>query len=95
MNIQSSNKFLKLLEEPPQKTILLLVSEDKESLIKTITSRVQLTSVRGYTVEETIGASSHEKTDDFLNFCRLSSGNMGDVLTIIKRIVKKRKRTIL
>ena len=43
MNIQSSNKFLKLLEEPPKKTILLLVSEDKEGLIKTITSRVQST----------------------------------------------------
>ena len=81
MNIQSSNKFLKLLEEPPKKTILLLVSEDKEGLIKTITSRVQSTYVKGYTVEETIGASSNEKTDDFLNFCRLSSGNMGRVLS--------------
>ena len=81
MNIQSSNKFLKLLEEPPKETILLLVSEDKEGLIKTITSRVQLTIVKGYTVEETISSSYHEKTDDFLNFCRLSSGNMGEVLS--------------
>ena len=84
MNIQSSNKFLKLLEEPPKKTILLLVSEDKEGLIKTITSRVQTTNVKGYTAEETIEGSSHEKTDDFLNFCRLSSGNMGDVFNYNK-----------
>ena len=91
MNIQSSNKFLKLLEEPPKKTILLLVSEDKEGLIKTIISRVQVTSVKGYTVEETIGASPHEKTDDFLNFCRLSSGNMGDVFSYNKENSEEEK----
>ena len=91
MNIQSSNKFLKLLEEPPKKTILLLVSEDKEVLIKTITSRVQVTSVKGYTVEETIGASPHEKTDDFLNFCRLSSGNMGGVFSYNKENSEEQK----
>jgi DNA polymerase-3 subunit delta' len=42
MNIAASNKLLKLLEEPPQKTIFLLVTENEEQLISTIKSRCQV-----------------------------------------------------
>ena len=42
MNIAASNKLLKLIEEPPEKTIFLLVCEDEEMLINTIRSRCQV-----------------------------------------------------
>jgi len=42
MNIAASNKLLKLIEEPPEKTILLLVTEDEGQIINTIKSRCQL-----------------------------------------------------
>ncbi|HRX30619.1 MAG TPA: DNA polymerase III subunit [Tenuifilaceae bacterium] len=41
MNVQSSNKLLKLIEEPPEKTVFLLVSENPNAIIKTILSRTQ------------------------------------------------------
>ena len=41
MNASSANKLLKLLEEPPEKTVFLLVSEHPEQLLSTIQSRVQ------------------------------------------------------
>ena len=41
MNGAASNKLLKLIEEPPNKTIFLLIVEDKDLLINTITSRCQ------------------------------------------------------
>ena len=41
MNLTCANKMLKLLEEPPQKTVFLLVSEEPERLLETIRSRVQ------------------------------------------------------
>ncbi|PIE98141.1 MAG: DNA polymerase III subunit delta', partial [Polaribacter sp.] len=41
MNETASNKLLKLIEEPPEKTILLLITENEEQIIKTITSRCQ------------------------------------------------------
>ena len=41
MNIAASNKLLKLIEEPPQKTIFLLISENEELLLDTIKSRCQ------------------------------------------------------
>jgi len=45
MNISASNKLLKMIEEPPPKTILILVTEDSEKIIKTILSRTQLIKI--------------------------------------------------
>ena len=42
MNIPASNKLLKLLEEPPEKTVFLLIAEDEEQIIQTIKSRCQV-----------------------------------------------------
>ena len=46
MNATCANKLLKLLEEPPMKTVFLLVSEHPELLIDTIRSRVQRFDMR-------------------------------------------------
>lgn len=45
MNQTCANKMLKLLEEPPSKTVFLLVSEHPELLLETIRSRVQTFAV--------------------------------------------------
>ncbi len=42
MNTAAANKLLKLIEEPPNKTIFILISEDEEQIISTIRSRCQL-----------------------------------------------------
>lgn len=42
LNIAASNKLLKLIEEPPEKTIFLLIAEDEEQIIGTIRSRCQV-----------------------------------------------------
>ena len=70
MNIKAANKFLKLLEEPPNKTVLLLVSEDKGLIIDTILSRLQHTRIPSYTVSDTVENSKAQKSESFLNFCR-------------------------
>ena len=54
MNLEASNKLLKTLEEPPEKTIFLLVSEDRFSLLKTIKSRVQLIKTPAFTTKEIV-----------------------------------------
>lgn len=42
MNISASNKLLKLLEEPTDKTLFILITENEEDLIQTIRSRCQV-----------------------------------------------------
>ena len=41
MNISAANKLLKLIEEPPEKTLFILCTEDEEQIINTIKSRCQ------------------------------------------------------
>ena len=46
MNIECSNKLLKLLEEPAEQTVFLLVSEEPDMLLTTIQSRTQRINVK-------------------------------------------------
>ena len=41
MNLQASNKLLKLIEEPPENTYFIFVSENKNKILPTIYSRLQ------------------------------------------------------
>ena len=88
MQTVTSNKLLKLLEEPPQKTIFLLVSENSELLLKTILSRLQILKIKNY--------SSKEKTEILQNkfpekgVIKLeksliySDGNLGDAIHVLE-----------
>lgn len=42
MNIAAANKLLKILEEPPAKTLFILITENEEDIIQTIRSRCQV-----------------------------------------------------
>ena len=46
MQLPCANKLLKLLEEPPEKTIFLLVSEAPDMILPTILSRTQRFNIR-------------------------------------------------
>ena len=51
MNATSANKLLKLLEEPPQQTVFIMVSENPDTLLDTIRSRTQRIDVKRIDVE--------------------------------------------
>ncbi|MBQ3656187.1 MAG: DNA polymerase III subunit delta [Bacteroidales bacterium] len=53
MNETAANKLLKMLEEPPAKTLFVLVAENEEQILTTIRSRVQLIKFSALTTEET------------------------------------------
>lgn len=42
MNTAASNKLLKLIEEPPNKTVFILITENEDAIIDTIKSRCQV-----------------------------------------------------
>lgn len=46
MHVVCANKLLKLLEEPPEKTIFLLISETPDMILPTILSRTQRFNIR-------------------------------------------------
>ena len=42
LNVTAANKLLKLIEEPPKNTVLLLLAQDEEQILDTIRSRCQI-----------------------------------------------------
>jgi DNA polymerase III subunit delta' len=48
MHQATANKLLKMIEEPPEKTLFLLVSEEPDKVIPTILSRCQLVKVPSF-----------------------------------------------
>ena len=42
MNISAANKILKVLEEPPERTVFIMIAESTENMLQTILSRVQI-----------------------------------------------------
>jgi len=54
MHPSAANAILKILEEPSERTIFLLVTNDYERLLPTITSRCQLVNIRSFRDEEIV-----------------------------------------
>jgi DNA polymerase-3 subunit delta' len=52
MHQATANKLLKMIEEPPEKTLFLLVSEEPDKVIPTILSRCQLIKIPSFTNDE-------------------------------------------
>jgi DNA polymerase III subunit delta' len=52
MHQATANKLLKMIEEPPEKTLFLLVSEEPDKVIPTILSRCQLVKIPSFSVGE-------------------------------------------
>ena len=78
MNIECANKLLKLIEEPPQQTVFIMVSEEPEKLLETIRSRVQRIDIRK-TDNESIRRALIERRgisdDAALRISRIANGN--------------------
>ena len=52
MRVDTANKLLKLLEEPPEKTVFILIAEDSEELLATIKSRTALVKIPAIGIDE-------------------------------------------
>lgn len=79
MNEVCANKLLKIIEEPPQQTIFILVSEEPQQLLTTILSRVQLVSFPRLTEDEITAALRNENDElavsDAVDFAHMANGS--------------------
>jgi DNA polymerase-3 subunit delta' len=82
----SANKLLKLLEEPPDKTIFLLVGNETESLLPTILSRVQTIRIPKLSHAEmakTLVEKNELSTEKAHEIALIVDGNYSEALMLI------------
>ncbi len=86
VNASAASKLLKLIEEPPSKTLFLMVSENSEQILPTILSRTQLIKIPKIDSESIRNALcdrfglSPEKANDIAH---LANGNYFDAQNLI------------
>ncbi len=85
LNIAAGNALLKILEEPPEQTLFLLVANSMEKLLTTIVSRTQRIAIRNFTDDEIMTYLPKNQTvsnERAKQIDYLSEGNMNRALEI-------------
>jgi DNA polymerase-3 subunit delta' len=87
MNTAASNKLLKLLEEPPEKTVFLLISENEEDIIQTIRSRCQVLHFNGlseHIISEALVSLENIEPKLATKIAHQAQGNYNKALHLLK-----------
>ena len=87
MHPAGANAILKILEEPPEKTIYLLVAFNYDAILQTILSRTQLISVPPNTPEEIQHYLINERRVEdtqALQISKISQGRIGTSLRLLQ-----------
>ena len=85
MNTSAANKLLKLIEEPPEKTVIILIGEDESQILQTIRSRCQLISFPPLP-EQAIGDALVEKgleREEAMRLAHEANGNYNKALDLM------------
>lgn len=82
---QAGNSLLKLIEEPPPKTLFLLVAENYDQLLNTILSRTQLVKVPRFDDKDVAGYLLEQGSDEVRSarVAYLANGNMSAAVSMI------------
>jgi DNA polymerase-3 subunit delta' len=89
MHPSAANALLKLLEEPPENTVFLLVTYDHEQIISTILSRVQLLKIRSFNKEEVSNylVEKHAlNADRAVHIANMASGDLTHAINLIDEV---------
>ena len=87
MNLECANKLLKMIEEPPARTIFLLVSEDLDKVIPTIKSRCQPIYIKPINYDDMIGAITNNYSlslSDAQSVAHIANGSYSKAIEIIE-----------
>jgi DNA polymerase-3 subunit delta' len=86
MNVDTANKLLKILEEPWDKTLFILVSERPDLLLQTITSRTQEIAISGIDSQtlESIALGEGRTQTEARNMARLASGSLLELQALMR-----------
>lgn len=99
LNIHGANALLKILEEPPARGLLLLVSDSPARLLPTILSRCRRLTLRPLAEHEVVQAAAHavglaEDTPALAEAAALADGSVSRALTLVSGRERKLQRSV-
>ncbi|MCT4673035.1 MAG: DNA polymerase III subunit delta [Prolixibacteraceae bacterium] len=97
LNATSANKLLKLIEEPPAKTIMVFVSQEENKILPTIRSRIQNISCQALSSEEITQFLENKFPSSEVNkeeTARLAQGSINQAIKIVKSHSQKEQNLV-
>lgn len=89
MNISAANAILKILEEPPEKTVFILVSNSIDQMLPTILSRTQIVAIPQFSDEEVEGFLQKKYQDidkqQLAETILIADGNLSEAVRLIEK----------
>ena len=83
MNIQAANKLLKLIEEPPENTYFIFVSNNQSKILPTISSRLQTINVprlKDENISDFLEKKFQIEPSTAKNIAKISKGNLNKAI---------------
>lgn len=78
MNVQAANKILKMIEEPPERTLFIMVAENTDLMLATILSRTQMVKIKktdDASMQKTLTEKFNLSPENALRITHLADGN--------------------
>ena len=83
MNIQAANKLLKLIEEPPENTYFIFVSNNQSKILPTVSSRLQTINVprlKNENISDFLEEKFQIEPSTAKNIAKISKGNLNKAI---------------
>lgn len=91
LTVEAQNALLKVLEEPPENTIIIISANSKENILPTIISRCQITALSAQPV-----AVADDELPEFLDFAdRIRQMKIGERLKKAEELSKDKDKALL
>jgi DNA polymerase-3 subunit delta' len=96
MTRESANSFLKLLEEPPDNLIIILINNSLSTLLDTIKSRCQMVYFPPLSFEEalTVVNKFRDISDNERKIVRITQGNLKNIFDILNQDIDDRRKLV-
>ena len=82
---KDGNRLLKLIEEPPESTLIILIAERLDKIIKTISSRCQILAIPPFQDEDIASVLADKHSGPIDEVLQLADGNLHLALELIDK----------
>jgi DNA polymerase-3 subunit delta' len=93
---EGANSFLKLLEEPPENLIIILINSTLSTILDTIKSRCQIVYFPPLSIEEALSVVKkyREVTEEDLKLIRISQANLKSLFDILDQDIDEKRQLV-
>lgn len=93
---EGANSFLKLLEEPPENLIIILINSSLSTILDTIKSRCQIVYFPSLSFEKALSVVNKYRdiSDDERKLVRISQGNLKNIFEILDQEIDDKRRIV-